>query len=154
MRDRAVDVSRVESGWTIGLASKRRIAADVVVLAVSHPPPVAPPELVRQLGQYPKFVANPWALDALKPINPIDTVIIMGTALSMADVVASLDLRGHRGRILAFSRRGLLSRAHAPAAHDPFGDFAGGPPLSARQLVRWSVGRLRSRPLPDCLGRL
>ena len=66
----------------------------------------------------------------------MDTVIIVGTALSMADVVASLDLRGHRGRILAFSRRGLLSRAHAPAAHDPFGHFAGEAPLSALHLVR------------------
>jgi uncharacterized NAD(P)/FAD-binding protein YdhS len=53
VRDRAVEVSRGPSGWTVGLASERRLAADVVVLAVSHPPPVTPPALARQLGRYP-----------------------------------------------------------------------------------------------------
>ena len=106
VRDRAVEVSRgggLDCRARLGTA----IAADVVVLAVSHPPPVRRPARPSSSGRYPKFVADPWALDALKSISPIDTVIIMGTALSMADVVASLELRGHRGRIVAFSRRGL-----------------------------------------------
>ena len=124
LRDRAIEIGTSQDGWAIGLASGRTIGADLVVLAVSHPPPQAPENVYCAIAEHRAFVPDPWALDALKPIMPMDTVLIMGTALSMADVVASLEQQGHRGRIIAFSRRGLLSRAHAAASHEPFGSFA------------------------------
>ena len=44
-------------------------------------------------------------------------MLVVGTGLTMADIVATLDRRGHRGPVTAVSRRGLLSRGHA------FGDI-------------------------------
>ena len=143
VRERALEVAADPLGWSIVLASGRTIRADLVVLAVSHPPPSVPHALADVLGEHAGFVPNPWAPDALKTIMPMDTVMIMGTALSMADVVASLELQGHRGQIVAFSRRGLLSRAHADRHYPPFGEFTGAGSTTALEMllrVRRTVG--------------
>ena len=136
LRDRAVEIGPRRGGWAIGLASGRTIVADIVILAVSHSPPNVPDTLLRTLSEHRGFVPDPWSLDALKPIFPMDTILIMGTALSMADAVASLELQGHRGPIVAFSRRGLLSRAHAASSHGPFGAFAHEPMPTASATLR------------------
>ena len=134
--DRAVELTHGPSGWRVGLADGEALMADAVVLAVSHPPPAPSPLLVERLGAHPKFVPDPWQAGALNPIESTDSVVIMGTALSMADVVASLTMRGHRGPILAFSRRGLLSRPQSPVPHEPVGDFTRDALGTAHGLVR------------------
>lgn len=42
----------------------------------------------------------------------------MGTGLSMSDVVATLHRHGHRGHIVAFSRRGLLPRPNLSGQYE------------------------------------
>jgi uncharacterized NAD(P)/FAD-binding protein YdhS len=54
----------------------------------------------------------------------------------MADIVASLDRRGHHGQIVAISRRGQLSRGHPAKPVDPFGDFVRWPSSARELLVR------------------
>jgi uncharacterized NAD(P)/FAD-binding protein YdhS len=70
------------------------------------------------------------------------TVLILGTGLTMIDYVLSLLRDGHRGQIIAMSRRGLLAKAHRrtdPLRIDesdvPFGE-------SARRLLRWLRDRI------------
>jgi uncharacterized NAD(P)/FAD-binding protein YdhS len=95
------------------------------VIATSHPPPGLPAGIAEALGGDARLVADPWAPDALADVPPTAAVTIIGTGLTMADVVASLDRRGHTGQITAFSRRGQLSRGHAqtiPAT--PYDRFA------------------------------
>ena len=40
------------------------------------------------------------------------SVLIVGTGLSMADVVVSLARHGHEGRVTAISRRGIIPKSH------------------------------------------
>ena len=89
--------------------SGRRLPADLLVLAISHPPPSIP-ALARPWRDHPGLIANPWQTGALSAVDPQAAVAIMGTGLTMADTVATLTRLGHRGPIVAFSRRGLLSR--------------------------------------------
>jgi Uncharacterized protein conserved in bacteria len=52
-------------------AQGRKISADRVVLAVSHPPPDLPKE-VRAIAEHPRLVANPWVAGRWKtsPLRP------------------------------------------------------------------------------------
>lgn len=103
-------------------ASGNTYPADDVVLAISHPPPAVPKQLQQALKDHPGLIANPWLTEALAEVKNNDRVAIIGTGLTMSDVVASLHRQGHRGPILAFSRRGQLPRPNLS------GDYA------ARQL--------------------
>jgi uncharacterized NAD(P)/FAD-binding protein YdhS len=113
VRDQAIYVERVGEAYTIHLAQGGIIAAEIIVLATSHPPPGLPAMIASRLADDPGLIANPWAPGALENIEPNAGILIIGTGLTMADVVASLSRRGHTGHITAFSRRGLLPRGHA-----------------------------------------
>lgn len=111
------------------------IDADVVVLAVCHTPPQVPSSLA-PLQSRPRFIANPWQAESLSGIAPDHRVLIVGTGLTMADIVASLDRQGHRGSITAVSRRGLRSQPHASRQMEPFGDFIEDPEDTTLSLLR------------------
>jgi uncharacterized NAD(P)/FAD-binding protein YdhS len=112
IRDMAISVEATGAGYTIHTAQGEQIEAGIVVLATSHPPPGLPAGIAH-LAEDPAVIADPWRHDALQNVRPDEDVLIIGAGLTMADVVASLSRRGHKGQITAFSRRGLLPRGHA-----------------------------------------
>ncbi|QND58233.1 FAD/NAD(P)-binding protein [Mesorhizobium huakuii] len=130
----ATQVIRDGAGWTVQ-TSAGPVAADIVILAATHPAPAIPAALA-SLAEAPGFIADPYAASALAGIGPEASVLIVGSGLTSADMVAELDRRGHRGRILALSRRGLRSRGHPDVRGEPFGDFASSPATSALGLLK------------------
>ncbi len=124
---------RAGGGFDIELTGGR-IEADLLMIATTHPPPAVPPALRPLVGD-PRFVADPGDPQGLDAVQGDARVLIVGSGLTAADVVASLDRRGHRGAILMLSRNGLRSRGHAPAPVDPFGDFVADPARTARDLT-------------------
>ncbi len=110
-----------------------QLKADLLVLAISHPPPALPAQ-AEAWRHHPALIANPWQPGALDAIAPHARVAVMGTGLTMADTVATLDRLGHRGSIVAFSRHGLLSRGNLSGAGATWpGDYQQG---SLRQRLR------------------
>lgn len=99
---------RIEGG-TVVLADGARVEGRAVVLATGNPAPrpVAP-------GAGPRRIADPWTPGALATIKPDEDVLILGSGLTMVDVVLALQAQGWRGRATVVSRRGLLPRAHGP----------------------------------------
>ena len=65
-----------------------------------------------------------------------ESALLVGTGLTMVDVVLSLDATGHRGRIVALSRRGQVPRAHADFDEAPV-ERSDIPHGSVRALWRW-----------------
>ncbi|MCB4769689.1 FAD/NAD(P)-binding protein [Ancylobacter sp. Lp-2] len=136
VRARALRVEPLPAGgYRIHTSDGGSVRAQIVVLAVAHAPP-SPPAPLQALAGHPGFIADPWATEALAALAPDSRVLIVGTGLSMADIVASLDRLGHRGEIVAVSRRGLRSRGHPATVDDPYGDFATDPARTTRELVR------------------
>ncbi len=91
----------------VGLVDGTRITARAVVLATGNPAPRTAGD-----GGSVRILPDPWAPGALDVIGPADDVLIVGTGLTMVDMVLMLEGRGWTGRVTALSRRGLLPRAH------------------------------------------
>jgi len=135
VQSKASTVKRDGSRYQVTCENGEIIAADAVVLAVCHAPPETPRSLI-SLRDNPKFFANPWQSDARSLIGQNDRVLIVGTGLTMADIVASLDRVGHRGEIIAVSRRGMRSQPHTDDPREFKGDFTSPPPTRASELVK------------------
>lgn len=115
LREQALDFD--ESAITTDTG--RRLQSDLLILAVSHPPPALP------------------------------RLAVMGTGLTMADCIATLSRLGHRGPITAFSRRGLLSRGNTGSAAAPWpGEYDQGSLRQRLRLVRADVLRAAEQGLP------
>jgi uncharacterized NAD(P)/FAD-binding protein YdhS len=136
--DEAVDLSPVDGRWRIDTAMGRSIEADAVVLALGSLPPAPPAVLSPELQQSPRYAADPWGADGTADLGR--HVLLLGTGLTMVDVVFSLG-RPYR-RFTASSRRGLLPRGHA-AAPSAAGraDFTGSPLEVLRQARRLAKDR-------------
>ena len=117
-RAMARSLVRRDGAWTVGLADGSEVAGDRVALCFGHAVPHRPCLIDEAVEANPKFVLDPWALDAMAAIEPKDAVLVVGTGLTMADVVVSLLDKSHRGPITAVSRRSLLPRSHGVFASD------------------------------------
>lgn len=111
-RARISGVQPMAGGWCITTESGAEFAASIVVLATGNGRPAHPACVPSEARGHPRYVPDPWAADALTPFAPDEPVLVLGTGLTMADVVVSLRERGHCGFILALSRRGLLPATH------------------------------------------
>lgn len=136
VQDHVVLIKRDGPSWFIQTDSGAVVRADIVIVATTHPSPVAPRVLKKALTGDARFIPNASLPDALSSVAPGDRVLVVGNGLTAADVIASLDAHGHRGQIAALSRRGLRSRGHPAKPIEPFGVFTEPPPNSAIELLR------------------
>ena len=90
------------------------LRADAAVLAVGNLPPHDPPGLDPARLSATRYKGGPWDPSVPEDLSDGDTVLVIGTGLTMVDVALLLEARGFAGRIVAVSRRGLLPRPHGP----------------------------------------
>jgi uncharacterized NAD(P)/FAD-binding protein YdhS len=114
LRDEVQDVT-LNGGVKVELCD-RTLHVDAAVLAVGNLPPHDPPGLDPEKLSANRYKGDPWGASVPENLSDADTVLIIGTGLTMIDVVLLLDARGFRGKIVALSRRGLLPRSHAPGS--------------------------------------
>lgn len=102
VREACTDIVPAPTGVDIRLANGTSIACHAAVLAVGHDEEPSP--------EHPLAVRIDSPADT--PLDPDARVLILGTGLSMVDAWLTLEHRGHRGEIVAVSRRGLLPSPH------------------------------------------
>jgi uncharacterized NAD(P)/FAD-binding protein YdhS len=95
------------------LTDGRQIKADIIVLAMGNLPPRPPTGPDTWLYDSGFFIPDPWAMDAFSDIDPAEPLLLIGSGLTTVDVALRLHQQGHRGPLLAVSRRGLAPRTHA-----------------------------------------
>jgi len=129
--------AREGDGWRIELDRGETIEAGALALAVGNQEPES---LSAFTGVGDRFIRDPWGPEARAAVQELASTgasaLLVGTGLTMVDLVLSLDAAGYRGLIVASSRRGLIPKSHAdfepaPVAADEV------PHGSLRGLWRW-----------------
>ncbi len=90
------------------------LMVDRVLLALGNFPPANLPLQgdASTFFRSPRYIRDPWAADALWAARSHEPVLLIGSGLTMLDVVLSLRRRGVTGPITAMSRRGLVPLGH------------------------------------------
>jgi uncharacterized NAD(P)/FAD-binding protein YdhS len=134
-RDVACGVTVTPSGVEIALAAGAPIRADLAILACGHESAVEEGPLI----------VSPWAEPAGAGAPRDAALLILGTGLTMVDAALALQEQGHRGRIVALSRRGLAPHAHR--AVEPMRIDADAAPFDQDipTQLRWLRGLARER---------
>lgn len=134
--DECVAIDPDTKGATVSLRSGRSFPADKVVLALGNSP-AAPPKSKESNQDY---LRNAWSADALADLDLDAPVLLVGTGLTMVDMVLSLHDRQHRGKIYTISRRGLSPQQHQGTK--PYPPFL--TPETAPKTIRELVRRIRT----------
>ncbi|WNZ27005.1 MBL fold metallo-hydrolase [Leptolyngbya sp. NK1-12] len=112
--EEAVGIEPTANGALIHLSTGESLQANKVVLATGNVAASLPAPL-KHLSNRERYVREAWSWDAVTQLNPDAAVLLVGTGLTMADMVISLHQQGHRGPIYAVSRHGLLPQRHLPS---------------------------------------
>lgn len=115
VRDRAVGARRADDRLEVELVSGAVLSADLTVLAFGGQKPAPLRAISPEAARCPRFLSDPFAPSAFAAIPTDAPVLLVGTGLTAADVIATLGRHGHRGQITAISRRGLRPAAQGKA---------------------------------------
>ncbi len=130
----AVSARRAGDGWQVELDNGRTVEASAVAIAIGNQDP-EPLRAFAGVGE--RFVNNPWDGDSRNAVDDLvendGSALLVGTGLTMVDLVLSLGAAGYQGRIVALSRRGQIPRAHSD--FDPA-------PVSLEEVPQGHVGRM------------
>jgi uncharacterized NAD(P)/FAD-binding protein YdhS len=109
---RATEIDGRHGNFRVRLEDGEVIDCTDVVIATGYSAPADP--LAGMLPfDSPRYLRNPWQHVSAAEIPRTDSVLLIGTGLTMVDVALSLHRRGHLGVLHAISRRGLLPRGHS-----------------------------------------
>lgn len=134
LKEEAIDLKDAGDRRIVAFKSGGSLAVDAVVLAMGNMrPSQAAFADAKDLRE--RCIDNLWADSGWMRIHPSSDILIIGSGLTMADVVISLSKRDFTGKITVLSRRGLLPQEHASAAPFRLSDLPAD--RSPRSLFRW-----------------
>ena len=108
---RDVDV-RPDGGSAEVVFAGARLTADHVVLALGNYSPANPAAVGGEFYDTDRYIRDPWIRGSLDVVRQGESVLMLGSGLTMMDIALDLAGRGIRLPLFAVSRHGLLPRAH------------------------------------------
>ncbi len=126
-------------GASVVFADGSRRQADFVVLALGNYSPANPAAEGSAFYASPRYVRDPWIRGSLDAIREGESVLMLGTGLTMMDIALDLASRGVGLPLKAVSRHGLLPQPHVEPTGAPAGaalppGLEDGPPTASRVL--------------------
>ncbi|QNN65513.1 FAD/NAD(P)-binding protein [Sphingomonas rhizophila] len=133
----AVRAEPADNGWTVRLDDGRSAAGRHLALALGNQPPM--PLNIRGLEDSALVVDDPWSDEGRRLAEQAAAeqlpILIVGTGLTMVDMVLTLEAAGHDAPVTAVSRRGLLPRPHTAQKAPPLD--GGAAPHGLASLWQW-----------------
>ena len=157
LRDRVNDVVPGEKSLTVVTAGNMKLDCDLVILAPGHTRARLPAAFKPDFTRHSRVIVDPLAAPRLPAVPSTERVLVLGSGLTAYDIISSLIVAGHRGRIDVVSRKGLRPRRQPPRVPgevsppwlervagppEPFISGAGTPP-TVRALTRALRQRIR-----------
>ncbi len=110
--DEAVDVVVDDAGKAQVLLQRGdTVGADRILLATGNQPPGVF-ESSAPLRHDPRYCRDPWDNWYDRLPEPGGRIVLLGTGLTMVDVILTLGARNWEGEIVAVSRNGMLPKSH------------------------------------------
>jgi uncharacterized NAD(P)/FAD-binding protein YdhS len=135
-----VDVERDGAAWRLHTAGGASYRVGAVVLAIGNLPAVAAETRLHR--------TNPWAPGVTEGLRPDLPVLVLGTGLTMVDLLLDLRDSGFPGPVIALSRRGLLPHRHTATRPWPTPELGDAERSSLALLLgrmRWEAQRAAAR---------
>ena len=153
-----ISVSQKGSGYEIIFGSDEVVTADKIVLCTGNFPPGDVPGLPQSVKEHKNYVNHPWGGFNVNSLSSRENILMVGSGLTMLDLVLSLNHNDHIGKITVISRRGLLPLPHGVSlpyvlSKLPEGDLTTGKLLTwFKQEVKLAEGRGKSwRSVTDAI---
>ena len=109
---KAVDVKFSNGKYNVTTENGHSTESDFLVLATGNFQP-APPKLQNPAAlSSDNYFSNPWTNNFLERLQPDDSVLLIGSGLTMVDYVLSMTAAGFKGKIYSVSPRGYLPEGH------------------------------------------
>ncbi|MCG6149259.1 FAD/NAD(P)-binding protein [Leptospira levettii] len=140
INDEVVDASKIESQWKIKLSSGAELIVDNLILATGNIPPGNPNYLSNEVLDNKRYLHNPWDDSLFESIQLNETLGILGSGLSMVDVIMTLKRKNFQGKIVSFSRSGKLPKVHSIPDHlnpTPFPELFGNVNDDVNKIRNW-----------------
>ena len=135
LRETVTSLSERDGSVTLGFSGRQTAVFDMAVLCCGH-------EASETLEA--PFV-SPWQDPNSWNTAPDSTILILGTGLTMVDAAIALSESGHRGPIVALSRRGLLPQAHRRVDVAPIAQTELPSPATLAPVLHWLRARARDK---------
>ncbi|NEM98520.1 FAD/NAD(P)-binding protein [Pontibacter burrus] len=106
--DEAMAVTKKDKAFHIQFKEHEPIVVHKAVLATGNFAPGNLPIPNQAFYKSSSYVASPWSAKGLANLQPDAPLLLIGSSLTMIDLVGSLYAEGHKGKIYVVSRHGLL----------------------------------------------
>lgn len=139
VRGEAISINRLndDTRFEITLADNTKLAADMVVVATGNILPQTFFSAGAKLSPGAYF-ANPWNAEIFDGISKCDSILLIGSGLTAADVIVEADARGFTGKFITVSRHGMLPKRHEmpPQFYNPTAVLTPSPDITLREYLQ------------------
>ncbi len=132
--DEAIAIHTKSDNVIVKLSSGEYLYVQKAVLALGNFP-ASLPKPIASLENSNRNIRNAWSSDAQADLNPEDSILLIGSGLTMVDAVVALHQKGFPGKIHAVSRHGLKPCSHKTITPLPTFIDVETAPKTARELL-------------------